>query len=152
MKFELKRYKLKTTTAYFQKKPIFLLFNVANLNSKQWLKIEQAFFNHNLNYIKIYNTLTKLFLKKSIFLRFKSIINGNLCFISLKNKTQNNLNIQEIIKIDSTMSFLGLKLNNKVYSATQLKTISTLNYKKNVQFLNQSLKRLLKLPHYKLNK
>jgi hypothetical protein len=75
-----------------------------------------------------------------------------LCFLSLKNKTQNNLNIQEIIKIDSSMNFLGLKLNNKVYSTTQLKTISTLNYKKNIQFLNQSLKRLLKLPHYKLNK
>jgi ribosomal protein L10 len=152
MKLELKGYKLKKTAIYFQKKPIFFLFNVTNLNSKHWLKTEQAFFHYNLKYYKVYNTLSKVFLNQSIFLQFMPIINGNLCFLSFKNDKKNTVNIQEIIKVDPCMAFLGLKLNNRIYAPTQLKTLSTLNYKDNIQILNKSLKKLLKLPYYNLNK
>ena len=152
MKLELKRYKLKKTALYFQKKPVFFLFNVTNLNSKQWLKTEQTFFHSNLKYYKVYNTLSKIFLNQSIFLQFIPIMNGNLCFLSFKDDKKNSINIQELIKIDPSMAFLGLKLNNKIYSSVQLKTLSTLNYKNNIQILNKSLKKLLKLPYYNLNK
>jgi hypothetical protein len=85
-------------------------------------------------------------------LQYIPIINGNLCLLSFKDNKKNTVNIQEIVKIDPSMAFLGLKLNNKFYSSSQLKTLSTLNYKDNVQILNKSLKKLLKLPYYNLNK
>jgi ribosomal protein L10 len=152
MKLELKGYKLKKTALYFQKKPVFFLFNVTNLNSKQWLKTEQTFFHSNLKYYKVYNTLSKIFLNQSIFLQFTPIMNGNLCFLSFKDDKKNTINVQELTKIDPSMAFLGIKLNKKIYSSVQLKTLPTLNYENNIQILNKSLKKLLKLPYYNLNK
>ena len=78
MKFELKSYKLQKTKNYFQKKQIFFIYNVSNLNSTSWLKTEQVFHNYNLKYYKVYNTLSKKFLEKSIFKNTTSLINSSI--------------------------------------------------------------------------
>ena len=152
MKFELKSYKLQKTKNYYKKTPMFFVFNVSNLDSKSWLKIEQVLYDHNLKYYKVYNTLSKKFLEKSIFKNTATLINSSVCFVHF-DKTKNiSIDIQKIINLSSLMSFLSLRVNNKVYSPQQLNRVSSTNYNKNVKVLNNSLKKLLKIPYYKIGK
>jgi hypothetical protein len=152
VKFELKDYKLKKTKHYFQKTPAFLIFNVSNLNSKNRLKVEQTFFNYNLKYYIICNTLAKKIIKKSIFKNICLTVNGFTCFVHFDPKADSNLDPKKIKKLSSFMTFLGLKLNRSFYSLSQLDKVSTLNYKRNVSIFGNLLKKTIKLPYYKLNK
>lgn len=152
MKFELKSYKLQKTKSYFKEKPLFFMFNVSNLNSKSWLKTEQVFFNYNLKYYKVYNTLSKKFLEKSIFKNTAVLMNGSICLVDFNKNEDIQINLQKIIKLNPSMPFLGLRLNTKVYSLSQLNTVSTINYNKTIKVFNKSLKKLLKLPYYKIGK
>jgi len=152
MKFELKSYKLQKTKNYFQKKQIFFIYNVSNLNSTSWLKTEQVFHNYNLKYYKVYNTLSKKFLEKSIFKNTTSLINSSICFVHFENTTTTSGDLQKIINLNPLISFIGLRLNNKIYSLPQLTRISSISYTKNIKVFNNVLKKLLKLPYYKLGK
>ena len=152
MKFELKSYKLQKTKNYYKKTPMFFVFNVSNLNSKSWLKIEQVLYAHNLKYYKVYNTLSKKFLEKSIFQNTATLINSSICFVHLDKTKNTSIDVQKIINLSSLMSFLSLRVNNKMYSPQQLNKISSTNYNRNVKVFNNSLKRLLKLPYYKIGK
>ena len=152
MKFELKDYKLEKTKRYFQKTPIFLIFNVANLNSKNWLEVEQTLFNYNLKYHKIYNTLARKFIKKSIFKSIYLTVNGFTCFVHFDFMANSNLNPKKIKRLSSFMTFLSFKFNQNFYTLPQLEKVSTLNYKKNINIFNSLLKKTTKIPYYKLNK
>lgn len=152
MKFELKSYKLQKTKNYFKKKPILFMFNVSNSNSKSWLQMEQVFYKYNLKCSKTYNTLSRKSLEKSIFKNTVVLMSGSLCLVYFGKTVNSPIELQKIVKISPTMSFLGVKLNNKIYSSTQIKTLSSLNYNKTIKVFNNSLKKLLKLPHYKLGK
>ena len=145
MKFELKSYKLQKTKKYFQKEPIFFIFNVSNLNSKSWLKTEQVFY-------KVYNTLSKKFLEKSIFKNTTTLVNSSICLVHFDKNANTSVDLQKIINLNPLISFLGLRLNNKIYSLPQLTRISSTSYKKNIRVFNNVLKKLLKFPYYKLGK
>ena len=151
MKFELKDYKLKKSIDYYRKTPIFFIFNVTNTNSKNWIKVEQDFYSQKLKRYKIYNTILIKFTEKSIFQKLNSIVNSSTCFISFKNNTS-ELNLQKLIKLNPFIFCLGLKLNHKLYSVSQLSKTSTLNYTRNINILNKLLKKTIKFPYYKLNK
>lgn len=152
MKFGLKDYKLEKTERYFQKTPTFLIFNVSNLNSKNWLEVEQTLFNYNLKYHKICNTLAKKFIKKSIFKNIYLTVNGFTCFVHFDFMVNSNLNPKKIKRLSSFMTFLGFKFNQNFYTLPQLERVSTLNYKKNINSFNNLLKKTTKLFYYKLNK
>jgi hypothetical protein len=79
-------------------------------------------------------------------------MDGSICLVYFSENADFAVDLQKVIKVSPTMPFLGLKFNNKIYSSTQLKTISSLNYGKTVRVFNNSLKRLLKIPYYKLRK
>ena len=146
---KFKVYKLCKVKKILKKYPILLINHTLNLNSKSWNIIEKKLINSNLKYYKLNNTLTKHTLTNSIFLNFKPILSGSLCFIYPKNVNNFESNFYELIKINKTMPTLALKLNRKIYSKNQLSTISTLNYNKNVGALNKTLKKILKTPYYK---
>jgi hypothetical protein len=114
--------------------------------------MEQIFYNHHLKYSKTYNTLSKKSLEKSIFKNIVIMMDGSICLVYFDKKADFATDLQKILKISRTMPFLGLKLNNKIYSSAQLKTISSLNYGKTVKVFNNSLKKLLKIPYYRLGK
>ena len=151
MKFELKNYKLKKAINYYKKTPIFFIFNVSNVDSKNWLKTEQNFYKHDLKYSKVYNTLLTKVVKKSIFQKIDLIVNNFTCFVYFENNPK-ELTFQKLITLSPFMSFLGLKLNHKIYSLPQLQNVSTLDYKKNVNTLNKLMKKMIKLPYSRLNK
>ncbi len=151
MKFELKDYKLKKAIDYYKKTPIFFIFNVANTNSKNWIKVEQDFYDQQLKHYKIYNTLLIRLTEKSIFQKMNLIINSSTCFIYFKNDTS-ELNLHKLIKLNPLISCIGLKLNHKLYSVSQLSKVSTLNHTQNIKIFNKLLKKIIKFPYYKLNK
>ena len=151
MKFTSKNYKLQKTKLCFQKTPIFFVFNTSNVNSKNWVKTEQVFFNLRLKYYRLYNNLASQFLEKSIYKNINVLISGFLCLIYFNTSKKIDLNLSKLTKLDSSISFLGLKLNNKFYSLTQLNKVSTLNYRQNIKSFNSTLKRTLEIPYKKLN-
>jgi len=151
MKFELKNYKLKRATDYYKKTSLFFIFSISSLNSKSWLKIEQDFHTQNLKYFKVYNTLLSKVIERSIFKKMSLIINSFTCFVHLKNDNS-ELVLKKLTTLNPLISFLGLRLNNNVYSLSQLSNVYTLDYFKNIRTLNKLMKKVLKFPYYKLSK
>ena len=151
MKFKLKNYKLQKSINYYQKTPIFFIFNISNIRTKNWLKIEQELHNKNLKYYKIHNTLLIKLLNKSVFQKMSLIVNNFTCFVHVNKNTQ-ELTVQKLISLNPFMSFLGLRLNHNLYSLSQLYKISTLNYTKNVNLLTKLMKKMIGFPYSKLNK
>ena len=151
MKFELKNYKLKRATDYYKKTPLFFIFSISSINSKSWLRIEQDFYTQNLKYFKVYNTLLSKVIEKSIFKKMSLIINSFTCFVHPKNDNI-ELVLKKLTTLNPLISFLGLRLNNNVYSVSQLSNVYTLDYFKNIRMLNKLMKKVLKFPYYKLSK
>lgn len=150
MNNKLKIYQLKKLKNYLKKKDLFFFFFLPNLTRTNQLKLEQTLFKHKLKIYTIKNSLLKYALTESVFLNFSNLVKGPLCIIEFNSDTKINTNFKNLLKFNS-IHILSVKLNKKIYSNSQLKTISTLNYKSNIKILNKTFKRLLKIPYYKLN-
>ena len=152
MEFNNKHYKFKKTKVYLKQESIFFICTSNNLNSKNNLKFKQTLKKKNLTCLTIRNELAKKFLKKSIFKNFSILINGPVCFI----KPEHPLKVEETLKtltnINDSITMIGLKINNKIYSMNQIKTLNLLNYSKNVINFTKTLNTLTKIPYYKLKK
>ena len=148
MTFKLKTYKTHKIKQLLKKNPLIFFFHITNLDSKNWIKIEQKKFYNNIRCYKLSNTLTKQVLNHSTLANLSIIINGSLCFVYYKN---NNPEIQKLIKLNKALPLLCLKLNKNIYSLNQLSNITTLNHTKNIKIFNKTLIKLLKTPYYKLN-
>ena len=147
MKYELKKYKFSKIQHYFKTTKIFFFFHGTNLNIKNWTKIEQDLIQFKLKYYRLYNTLTINVLKNSIFRNITVLINGSIFLISLKNET--NLIVHNILNINPSLFWLSIRINNKIYSIYQIKSMTSLNFYKNITTLHKSLQILLKTPYYK---
>jgi ribosomal protein L10 len=152
MNKELKTFKLYKVKQYFKNQNLVFFFHTTHLNSKNSLKIEQALFNYGLKCHKITNTVTRYALKNSIMSNSSILINGSLCLVCLKKNKTLEIDLQKLLNINKTMPVLGVKLNKKIYSKQQLSTLSTLDRTKNIKVLNKMLKKLLKIPNFKLKK
>ena len=150
MNNKFKIYKLKKLKHQLKTTKVLFLFFLTNLNSKNQLKLSQKLHENNLKLYKVKNTLLRSILKKSIFLKFESIIKGPLCIIESKDEKKVNENFQSLLKLNQNALTLSIKLNKKIYSNYQIKTLSTLNYKNNMKVLSKTLKQLTKIPYNKL--
>ena len=151
MKFELKNHKLEKTKNYLRRTPIIIVYQAPSLNLEHWLEIEQRLSCYGLKYFRLYNTLVVNVLTKSIFQNMNVLINSSICLARFCDSTKTPQLFQKLINLNSSILFLGLRLNNKVYSKSELRTLSTINYCTNVKIFNKSLKKLLKLPYLKIN-
>ena len=151
MKIKTKHYKLAKIKFYYKNEKVLFLFDTYNLNTKNWLELEQKLKNLNLKYYKIFNIITKIFLKNTIFKNLKTTINGPLKLISLKDQ-KTLINIKEINKILSNFQLCNVKLNHKLYSKSQIKNLEFLNYKTNLYTFNKTLKNFLTVNSLKLIK
>lgn len=151
MKFNNKHYKLKKTKLYFEKESIFFIYTSNNFNSKKNLELKQNFKKLNLTSLTIKNKLTKKFIKKSIFKNFSIIITGPICIIKPTTNLKHTETFKKLINLDNSLTFIGLKINNRIYSVNQIKTLNFLNYSQNIISFTQTLNKLIKLPYYKLN-
>ena len=147
MDFNLKIYKYSKIKYYFKTIKIFFFFQGTSLNNTNWIKIEQSLFIHKLKYFRILNKLMINTLINSIFINVITLINGPI--LILNNKSNNiNLTFKELKNISPLIRFLGLRLNNKIYSKNQIKNLKKISYIENFQVLHNSIKTFTKTPYY----
>ena len=147
MKFKIKKFKYLKVKNYIKDIDCFLIFN--GTNTKEFVKMNQILKNLNLKYYKISNTLTKKVLNKSIYKNFKPLINSLIILLRFNN---NNLNLKQLLNIDNSLKFIGLKIHNKIYvnAVLNILTVKNINYTyANLAFL-KLLKTCLKIT-FKIN-
>lgn len=136
MKFTVKNYKLTKIKKYFKNYNFFFLANTItpknNINTAQELK------KLNLNCYKVHNNLTIRIIINSIYYNYQPLINS-LIMIAVPQKN-------ESIKphISEFITLLGVKLNNKIYSANQLNSTIKFNYSEDYLSIIKTLKISLK--------
>jgi len=143
----LKNYKLASIEKQLKNSLVFF-YNTTNINSQNKIKTEQEFVIKKIKSYQIHNNLTKIVLKKSIFLNSYNTINGLISFILVKNCNNIIKKIKHLLNLNQESTLIAIKFNNKIYSPKQLTNLKTLEYKKNVNMLNQKLKRNLKHFYY----
>jgi hypothetical protein len=138
VKFNSKNYKINKTKDYVKTNNILFFFNGVNRNSNDWIHTEQNFKKLNFKYYKVFNKTTKKVLNDSIYSNVNNTINGTTFFIKPEENIK-NLFKNTITKDLKLLLFilLAVKLNNKLYSASQFKKASSLNYRDNKLLIYQ---------------
>lgn len=132
MELTQRDYVLKKTKNYLKKGTLFIFCNGINKNAKEWLVTEQALRKLPVKSYKIFNKATLETVQNSIYF---NTINTIACvgfFITLAKGTkepvkQHLLNDLEVL----LFTVLSIKLNNTLFSKTQLQNLSTFNYQEN---------------------
>ena len=153
MDFNLKTYKRFKIKHYFKTRNFFYFFHGTSLKNENWIKTEQGFARHELKYIRILNKLMINTLKNSIFKNLVVLIHGPI--LLLNNSTNSSkINFEELESINPLISFLGCRLNNKIYSKNQIKNLKRVSYIENVSIFHSSMKTFTKIPYnrFKSNK
>jgi hypothetical protein len=144
MDFNSKGYQRVKLKKFFKTNDFFFLFHSVKLNLNLWIQTEQNLKKLKLQYSKILNGATLKLFQTSIYQNINPIICGFVVLINPNFKTT-ELNLK-LIKKDLNPSFelISVKLNNKMYSTSQLKGLNALSYRTNVFNLHKSLDRHLK--------
>lgn len=125
---------------------LLLFLNCQNQTRGNWLKIEQGLKKLKLNYYKVYNKLAVKSFKSSIFSNFNAFISSSFFIIKLDQAllkiNLNNIFIENLKTLGFTC--LAVKINNKIYSFAQLKTMKSLTYNNNMAIIYQFLATHLK--------
>jgi hypothetical protein len=154
MKFELKTYKVFKIKYYLKQNKLFFFYAATSLNLKNWLLIEQTLKKSNLNYYRLSSTLAIKTMKKSIYTNFKQQIHSLTMLVSPKHKIP--LRLKKLTNLEKALTLLSVKLNNKIYSISQLKNLNSLKYNQTVlklfQFFIIYLTYAFKLTQKKISK
>ena len=142
MKFNLKTYQLSRSKKYLTEHSLLILSYNANQNSFNWLSVEQGLHKLNFKYYKNYNNTTIKMIEKTIFRNFLQMISST--FFLLRTEQINNKFLTNKILLvknlqDVQFNIHSLKLNNKIYSITQLKKINSLRYDDSIKIFHQFL-------------
>ena len=144
MQLNFRKYQ-KIQTKAILKKNNFLLFTIgANQNSYNWIVLEQNLHKLSLAYTKTYNNVTTKIFQDSVARKLKNTINSTFFFLKHKNAAQiikSNL-LNEINT--NKFNVIALKLNKRLYAVSQLKTMKSFHYKKNISIMYQFLLTTLK--------
>ena len=144
MDFNSKEYQSVKLKSFFKTNGFFLWFHSAKLDLNQWTRIEQNLKKLKLNYSKALNGITLKIFKNSIYTNISPIVCSFVLFINSNFKTT-ELQLDSIEKdLKPSFKLISMKLNNKVYSPSQLKGLKSLSYKKNVFNLHNTLDQHLK--------
>jgi hypothetical protein len=144
MDFNSKDYQSVKLKNFFKTNGFFFWFHSAKLDLNQWVRTEQKLKKLKLNYSKGLNGITLKLFKNSIYTTISPIVCSFILFINSDFKTTE---VQlESVKKDLKPSFelIAVKVNNKVYSTSQLKGLNDFSYKKNMFNLYKSLDQQLK--------
>ena len=126
MKFELKTYKIFKIKYFLKQNKLFFFYAATSLNLKNWLAIEQTLKKSNLNYYRLSNTLAIKTMRASIYVNFKQLIHSLTMFVNPKPKT--TLKLKQLKNLEKALTLLSVRLNNKIYSISQLKSLNSLDY------------------------
>lgn len=144
MDFNSKDYQNVKLKKFFKTNDFFFLFHSAKLDLNQWIQTEQSLKKLKLTYTKALNGTTLKLFKDSIYENLRPMVYGFVLFLKASYKTT-ELNLKPIKKnLKPSFELVSVKLNNKVYSVSQLKGLNTLSYSKNVFILHKLLDKHLK--------
>lgn len=147
MDFNSKDYQNAKLKNFFKTNGFFLWFHSAKLELNQWIYIEQNLKKLKLNYSKALNGITLKLFKNSIYTNVSPIVCSFVLFINSNFRTT-ELQLNSLEKdLKPSFKLISAKLNNKVYSVSQLKGLNHFSYKKNVFNLYCSLDQHLKISY-----
>ena len=142
MKF--KNYQNLKIKHYIKKSSLLLLANSIHRNSKNQVIVKQELKKLKLNYYKTYNKLTIKIFKNSSYKNITKLIYSPVFFLISKQKHVNLSTIKYLENV--SFSILGIKLNKKIYSITQIRNLQSYNYNNGIsvlyQFLSINLKKI----------
>lgn len=139
MEFDSKKYNMLKTRLSFKNVNLEFFLNGINQLSSDWIITEQKIKKLNFCYYKLLTNVTKKTLRNSIYSNLANAINSITYVFKL---VKNTFEIQKkVIKNLESLKFLllFLKLNNKLYTKTNIKDIFSLNYTNNKLLLFQFL-------------
>ena len=150
MNLNLKSYKLLKTKTFIENNSLVLIFNKLDMDNRS----ESSTFLNNYQSYLIRSKLTKKILKNSVLCNLNFLINGTVVLIVLKKKKikKEDFNLKILTGLETQSLFVGLKLNNKLYSSAQLRKVKTLDYNKNIKNLRNLLNICLIYNSLKLKK
>ena len=144
MDFNLKNYQNIKLKNFFKTNSLVFWFHSAKLDSNQWIYIEQNLKKLKLHHLKISNHITSKRLKNSIFTNLSVVVHSFILLVS-SNFKKTELMFNSIRKsFQHPFELILIKLNNKIYSTSELKGLKNFSYKKNVFNLYKSLDHHLK--------
>jgi hypothetical protein len=144
MDFNSKDYQSVKLKKFFKTNDFFFLFHSAKLDLNQWTQTEQSLKKLKLKYSKALNGTTLKLFKSSIYKNLSPIIGGFLLFMSSGFKTT-EFRLHSVKKeLKPSFELISVKLNNKLYSTSQLKGLNTLSHRKNIFNLHRLLDRYLR--------
>merc|ERR1712078_748029 len=146
MDFNLKTYKHHKVKTSFQQFNLLFFLHSPFLDNKTFIKTNQKLLKFKLQHYKISNKLFNNTIKNSVFTHLTVLIHASIILV---NSPQSIPTFTQLTKINS-LTLLGLRLNNKIYSKKQLKKLKKVSYIENVLILHNSIKTFIKLPFYKL--
>ena len=85
-------------------------------------------------------------LNNSIFKNIITLIHGPIIIL---NSNNSNLTLKELENISPLIRLLGFRLNNKIYSKNQIKSLKKISYLENFRAFHTSMKTFVKMPYYK---
>jgi hypothetical protein len=97
-------------------KPTFFVFKSNNISE---LKLKEISKSSNLNFYRIKTNLAKKILTKSFYHNFLNIFEGPIIIASKKNENK-ELNLKNLLDLDSNLFHIAFRLNNKFYSNAEL--------------------------------
>jgi len=128
------------------------LFHSVKLSSKKWVITEQNLKKLKVSYYKPLNKVTEKTLKHSIYKNISSNVAGFVLLVNTRYKTT-NLKLQHLVKsLKSSFTLVSIKLNNKIYSTSQVKGLNDLSYEKSAFNLHKLLNKHLKTSYILTNK
>ena len=144
MDFNSKDYQSVKLKNFFKTNGFFFWFHSAKLDLNQWIHTEQNLRKFKLNYSKALNGITLKLFKNSIYTNISPVVCSFVLFINSNFKTT-ELQLGSIKKdLKPSFELISVKVNNKVYSTSQLKGLNNFSYRKNVFNLYGSLDQHLK--------
>lgn len=144
MKLTLKQYKTSKLNSYIKTSTLFFVFHGVNLKLNNWTWIEQELVKLKLKCYRLNNTFIKIVLFNSILINLKFVLNGPSFFIKLAPQTSKYLEVKlAFSNINKLMTFLCLRINNKLYMYKQLQRISKINYLNSIQKIKHFLQSFL---------
>jgi hypothetical protein len=125
-KFTLKYYTFLKVKKQLKKNELLFLYYISDSNSKIWFTVEKLLKNFNLKHYKFHNKITKKVFNQSIYKKFKTLINSPLIFVIFKVLPK--LFSSYFLKLNSILTFIGIKLNKTFYFINQINKVESIKY------------------------
>lgn len=144
MDFNFKSSKIRKINKFLKKNKSFLLYHATKLDLSLWIKLEQKLKKLKLKYLKIKNSIMTIVFKNSIFKHLNFIFSSFILiiYLNLNESKLKILLIEELFK--PLFILLSIKVQNKMRSIFQLKTINIFSYKNNMLIFQNLLEINLK--------